>query len=112
MAGLGNDGGTAPATELADAKPTKKKTKIIEPLEPVAPVQSEDPIPDEAMNPTATGAAIVTSAADARIELIARTLAETSIKRLFRLLNKTLETLEGTMTTASETEVNVLGKLV
>ena len=49
------NGGTAPATELADAKVAKKKTKIIEPLEPVAPVQSEDPIPDEAMNVTSTG---------------------------------------------------------
>jgi len=48
-------------------------------------------IPDEAMNPTATGAAIVTSAADARIELIARTLAETSIKRLFRLLYRAVK---------------------
>ena len=34
------------------------------------------------------------------------------IKRLFRLLNKTLETLEANMTAAPETEVNVLGKLV
>jgi hypothetical protein len=48
-------------------------------------------VPDEAMNPTATGAAIVTSAADARIELIARTLAETSIKRLFRLLYRAVK---------------------
>ncbi|WIM14498.1 hypothetical protein [Enhydrobacter sp.] len=48
-------------------------------------------VPDEAMNPTATGAAIVTSAADARIELIARTLAETSIKRLFRLIYRAVK---------------------
>ncbi len=48
-------------------------------------------VPDEAMNPTATGAAIITSAADARIELIARTLAETSIKRLFRLLYRAVK---------------------
>jgi hypothetical protein len=45
-------------------------------------------VPDEAMNPTATGAAIVTSAADARIELIARTLtAVASGVPTFRLLS-------------------------
>ena len=37
---------------------------------------------------------------------------EVIIKRLFRLLNRMLETLEAEMTTVSETEVNVLGKLV
>jgi len=34
------------------------------------------------------------------------------IKRLYRLLSRMLETLERDMTTVSETEVNVLGKLV
>ena len=48
-------------------------------------------VPDEAMNPTATGAALITSAADQRIELIARTFAETSIKRLFRLLYRAVK---------------------
>ena len=47
--------------------------------------------PDEAMNPTATGAALLTSAADARIELIARTFAETAIKRLFRLIYRAVK---------------------
>jgi hypothetical protein len=34
------------------------------------------------------------------------------IKRLYRLLSRMLEKLEAEMTTVSETEVNVLGKLV
>jgi hypothetical protein len=34
------------------------------------------------------------------------------IKRLFRLLDRTLEIIEDNMTTVTETEVNVLGKLV
>lgn len=37
---------------------------------------------------------------------------EQIIKRLFRLLDRSLEILEAKMTTASEAEVNVLGKLV
>jgi hypothetical protein len=47
--------------------------------------------PDENMNPTATGASLLTSAADSRIELISQTFAETSIKRLFRLLYRAVK---------------------
>lgn len=51
--------GSAAATEVADAKPEKKKaTKTLEPLTPVAPLaplQPEQPIPAEAMNITSTG---------------------------------------------------------
>ena len=50
--------GSAPATEVADAKHSKKTTKIIEPLTsvaPLAPIQTEEPIPAEAMNITSTG---------------------------------------------------------
>ncbi|TPJ76715.1 L,D-transpeptidase [Mesorhizobium sp. B2-6-2] len=50
--------GTAAPAEVADAKPAKKTTKIIAPLDPVAqiiPVKAEEPIPAEAMNITATG---------------------------------------------------------
>ncbi|TIT00786.1 L,D-transpeptidase, partial [Mesorhizobium sp.] len=37
--------------QLADAKPAKKKTvKIIEPLQPMAPIQSAEPVSAEAMN--------------------------------------------------------------
>ncbi|RAZ82485.1 L,D-transpeptidase [Mesorhizobium hawassense] len=49
--------GSAPA-EVADAKPAKKTTKIIAPLESVAPlipVKAEEPIPAETMNVAATG---------------------------------------------------------
>ncbi|KAA3449924.1 L,D-transpeptidase [Mesorhizobium sp. SARCC-RB16n] len=45
----------APATEVAEAKPVKKTTKIIEPLTPLAPIQSAEPIPAEAMNVALTG---------------------------------------------------------
>jgi hypothetical protein len=48
-------------------------------------------LPDDAMNPTATGAALITSAADSRIELIARVFGETSIKRMFRLLYRAVK---------------------
>lgn len=40
------------ATLVADAKPATKKTKIIEPIEPI---QSAEPIPAEAMNVALTG---------------------------------------------------------
>ncbi|RWK06450.1 MAG: L,D-transpeptidase [Mesorhizobium sp.] len=46
------------AAEVADARPAKKTVKIIAPLEslaPIAPVQTEEPIPAEAMNIAATG---------------------------------------------------------
>jgi len=55
---LAKKGGGAAATEVADAKPAKKTTRIIAPLEPVAsivPVKAEEPIPAEAMNIAATG---------------------------------------------------------
>jgi lipoprotein-anchoring transpeptidase ErfK/SrfK len=40
-----------PAAQLADAKPTKKKAiKIIEPVQPLAPIQSAEPVSAEAMN--------------------------------------------------------------
>ncbi|MDX8447353.1 L,D-transpeptidase [Mesorhizobium captivum] len=44
--------------EVADAKPVKKTTKIIAPLEslaPIAPIQTDEPLPAEAMNITSTG---------------------------------------------------------
>ncbi|TGV96298.1 L,D-transpeptidase, partial [Mesorhizobium sp. M2E.F.Ca.ET.154.01.1.1] len=46
------------AAEVADARPAKKTVKIIAPLEslaPIAPLQTEEPIPAEAMNIAATG---------------------------------------------------------
>jgi hypothetical protein len=46
---------------------------------------------DESMNPTATGANLATAAADARLELIARTFAEVPIKRLFRLIYRAVK---------------------
>jgi len=53
---LAKKGQSAPATEVADAKPAKKKAaKIIEPIEPIAPIQSAEPIPAEAMNVALTG---------------------------------------------------------
>lgn len=55
---LAKKGSGAAASEVADAKPTKKTTKIIAPLEPLTPlvpVKAEEPIPAEAMNITATG---------------------------------------------------------
>jgi lipoprotein-anchoring transpeptidase ErfK/SrfK len=47
--------GKPAATEVADAKPSKKITKIIEPVQPVEPIQSAEPIPAEAMNVALTG---------------------------------------------------------
>ncbi|MDX8441925.1 L,D-transpeptidase [Mesorhizobium australafricanum] len=50
--------GSAASVEVADARPVKKTTKIIAPLEPlasIAPIQTDEPIPAEAMNITATG---------------------------------------------------------
>ncbi|WP_027166209.1 L,D-transpeptidase [Mesorhizobium sp. WSM3224] len=55
---LAKKGGGNAASEVADAKLAKKTTKIIAPLEPMAPIASlntEEPIPAEAMNVTATG---------------------------------------------------------
>ncbi|MGX7872902.1 L,D-transpeptidase [Mesorhizobium sp. ORM6] len=52
---LASKGQKAPATEVAEAKPAKKTTKIIEPLTPVAPIQSAEPVPAEAMNVALTG---------------------------------------------------------
>ncbi|RWM13614.1 MAG: L,D-transpeptidase [Mesorhizobium sp.] len=44
------------AAQLADAKPAKKTTvKIIEPVQPIALIQSAEPIPAEAMNVALTG---------------------------------------------------------
>ncbi|MGT2469034.1 hypothetical protein ACVOMV_37130 [Mesorhizobium atlanticum] len=48
-------GGAAAPAEVADAKPATKTVKVIEPLTPVAAIQTADPIPAEAMNITATG---------------------------------------------------------
>lgn len=43
-------------TKLADAKPAKKKTiKLFEPIQPIAPIQSAEPLPAEAMNIALTG---------------------------------------------------------
>ncbi|WP_354492553.1 L,D-transpeptidase [Mesorhizobium robiniae] len=40
-----------PAAQLADAKPAKKKAvKIIEPVQPLVPIQSAEPVSAEAMN--------------------------------------------------------------
>lgn len=55
---LAKKGGAATASEVADARPAKKTTNILAPLEPIAPlvpVKAEEPIPAEAMNITATG---------------------------------------------------------
>ncbi|RUX27176.1 L,D-transpeptidase [Mesorhizobium sp. M7A.F.Ca.US.011.01.1.1] len=53
---LAKKGKSAPATEVADAKPAKKQVaKIIEPIEPIAPIQSAEPLPAEAMNVALTG---------------------------------------------------------
>jgi lipoprotein-anchoring transpeptidase ErfK/SrfK len=48
-------GKLAAATEVADAKPAKKTVKIIEPIEPLALIESAEPIPAEAMNVALTG---------------------------------------------------------
>lgn len=47
--------GKPAVTEVADAKPSKKITKIIEPVQPIEPIQSAEPIPAEAMNVALTG---------------------------------------------------------
>lgn len=47
--------------------------------------------PDADMNPTATGANILTSAADERVGLIIRVLAETAFKRLYRLVYRAVK---------------------
>ena len=53
---LAKKGKSAPATEVADAKPAKKQAaKIIEPIETIAPIQSAEPLPAEAMNVALTG---------------------------------------------------------
>ncbi|WP_027051856.1 L,D-transpeptidase [Mesorhizobium erdmanii] len=52
---LAAKGKTAPATEVAEAKPAKKTTKVIEPVAPIEPIQSAEPITPEAMNVAATG---------------------------------------------------------
>ncbi|TPM35912.1 L,D-transpeptidase [Mesorhizobium sp. B2-3-3] len=52
---LANKGKSAPATEVAEAKPSKKTIRIIEPLAPIQPIQSAEPIPAEAMNVALTG---------------------------------------------------------
>ncbi|RNJ43002.1 L,D-transpeptidase [Mesorhizobium erdmanii] len=41
--------------EVADAKPAKKTTKVIEPIEQITPIQSAEPLPAEAMNVALTG---------------------------------------------------------
>ncbi|TPK90491.1 L,D-transpeptidase [Mesorhizobium sp. B2-4-17] len=52
---LANKGKSAPATDVAEAKPAKKTTKIIEPVTPIEPIQSAEPIPAEVMNVALTG---------------------------------------------------------
>lgn len=52
---LAKKGKSAPATEVAEAKPAKKTTNIIEPLTPLAPILSAEPIPAEATNVALTG---------------------------------------------------------
>jgi lipoprotein-anchoring transpeptidase ErfK/SrfK len=52
---LAKKGQSAPATEVADAKPAKNTTKVIEPIAPIAPIQSAEPLPAEAMNVALTG---------------------------------------------------------
>lgn len=43
------------ATVVADAKPARKTAKVIEPIETLAPIQSAEPLPAEAMNIALTG---------------------------------------------------------
>ncbi|TIQ58932.1 MAG: L,D-transpeptidase, partial [Mesorhizobium sp.] len=43
------------AAQLADGKPAKKTVKIIEPVQPIAPIQSAEPVSAEAMNVALTG---------------------------------------------------------
>ncbi|MCA0013361.1 L,D-transpeptidase [Mesorhizobium sp. B292B1B] len=52
---LAKRGKTAPATEVAAAKPVKKITKIIEPLTPIEPIPSAEPESAEVMNVALTG---------------------------------------------------------
>jgi lipoprotein-anchoring transpeptidase ErfK/SrfK len=52
---LAKKGKKATATEVAEAKPAKKTVKIIEPIETLAPIQSAEPLPAEAMNVALTG---------------------------------------------------------
>ncbi|AZO43274.1 L,D-transpeptidase [Mesorhizobium sp. M7D.F.Ca.US.005.01.1.1] len=53
---LAKRGKNAQATEVADAKPAKKQAaKIVEPIESIAPIQSAEPLPAEAMNVALTG---------------------------------------------------------
>ncbi|EHH07761.1 hypothetical protein MEA186_27205 [Mesorhizobium amorphae CCNWGS0123] len=47
--------GKAAEAKVADAKPGKKTVKIIEPVEPLAPIQSAETLPAEAMNVALTG---------------------------------------------------------
>lgn len=49
---LAKKGQSAPVTEVAEAKPAKKTTKVIE---PITPIQSAEPLPAEAMNVALTG---------------------------------------------------------
>jgi lipoprotein-anchoring transpeptidase ErfK/SrfK len=52
---LAKKGKKATATEVAEAKPAKKTVKVIEPIETLAPIQSAEPLPAEAMNVALTG---------------------------------------------------------
>ncbi|RWE67913.1 L,D-transpeptidase [Mesorhizobium sp.] len=46
---------SAAQAQLADGKPAKKTVKIIEPVQPIAPIQSAEPVSAEAMNVALTG---------------------------------------------------------
>ncbi|MER9951905.1 L,D-transpeptidase [Mesorhizobium sp. M0047] len=50
---LAKKGKSAPATEVADAKPAK--TQAVKIIEPIAPIQSAESLPAEAMNVALTG---------------------------------------------------------
>ncbi|MER8628378.1 L,D-transpeptidase [Mesorhizobium opportunistum] len=52
---LAKRGQSASATVVAEANPAKKTVKVIEPMEPIAPIQSAEPLPAEAMNVALTG---------------------------------------------------------
>ena len=53
---LAKRGKSAPATEVADAKPaTKKVAKVVEPIGSITPIQSAEPLPAEAMDVALTG---------------------------------------------------------
>ncbi|SFP77236.1 L,D-transpeptidase catalytic domain [Mesorhizobium sp. NFR06] len=47
--------GAAGSTEVADNKPAKKMVNLIEPLTPIAPIETAEPIPAEVMSIAATG---------------------------------------------------------